>query len=328
MDMAIRWKNKFSQSVKNFGREFAAKAGNPEHTLAILAVALVFFCIELIIEQWLFDNDFIVDLLGAATGVLSILLLRFAVVNARLYRDLRNSSETLERRVSEIAHEFQTPIAILKGNLGILADTGSPSRARERTDIFATVTATLDRLSRLVCTLLDVAKLEAPGHALERETFDARMLAREICEDCALLADDRGVSIVCHTIEEAAPIAGSRDRLKEVLLNLVGNALKYTPRGGAITIAVSAVCRANLVDSVEIAVTDTGCGIAPENIAHIFERLYRIPGGDDENGEAIGGTGLGLYLSKQIVEAHGGVIAVESELGRGSRFVVRLPGAE
>ncbi len=328
MDMAIRWKNSFkkaAQPLRNFGREFAAKASSPEHTIAIIGAALIFFCIELIIEQWFFDNDFIVDLLGAATGALSILLLRFAIVNSRLYRELRDSSEKLERRVSEIAHEFQTPITILKGNLGILAaePLESSSREAERVDILATATTTLDRLSRLVRTLLDVAKLDAPNHALDRKTLNVGLLVQEICGDCKLLADDCGIALSCNTVNENISVVANRDQLKEVLLNLLGNALKYTPRSGTISVTVSRRADfAGFVDSVEISVADTGCGIAPENLAHIFERFYRIAGDDNR---AIGGTGLGLYLSKQTVEAHGGSIAVESEVGRGSRFIVYLP---
>jgi len=273
------------QPARNFGREFAVKAGLPEHTIAVLAAALVFFCIELIIEQWLFDNDFIVDLLGATTGALAILLLRFAAVNSRLYRNLRESSETLERRVSEIAHEFQTPIAILKGNLGILADAPSPPydtlEAAERAGILQTASTTLDRLSRLVRTLLDVAKLGAPNHAITYELLNANALAQEICEACSLLAQDRGIVISFGASEKAASIMANRDQMKEVLLNLLGNALKYTPRGGTISVEVA---RAN--GFVEIAVADTGCGIAPENLAHVFDRFYRIA--DGESGGAAG----------------------------------------
>jgi signal transduction histidine kinase len=319
MDMAIKWRNNLRDNLKSFGREFAAKAGSPEHTLAILAAALVFFCIELLIEQCLFDNDLIVDILGAATGVLAILLLRFAVANARLYRELRANSETLERRVSEIAHEFQTPIAILKGNLAILAEP--PPAPGERASVFEAAATTLDRLSRLVRTLLDVAKLHAPQRALARETIDANALVGEICEDCARIAEDRGIMLGFVEANEPAVITADRDQLKEVLLNLVGNALKYTARGGSISIEIGR--RSN---SIEIAVADTGCGIAPENLPHVFQRFYRIAG-DDEDGAPISGTGLGLYLSKQIIEAHGGTVTAESEVGRGSRFIVRLPAA-
>lgn len=328
MDMAIKWKDKFLQSVKNFGRELAVKTGSPEHTLTILAAALVFFCIELALEQWLFDNDFIVDILGAATGALSILLLRFAVVNARLYREAKTNSEILERRVSEIAHEFQTPIAILKGNLGILAES-PPTNSSEWTDTLATASTTLDRLSRLVRTLLDVAKLHAaPNHVLARERLDARSLVQEICEDCSLLAEDRGIMLSFDADNSATPVMviADRDKIKEVLLNLLGNAIKYTPRGGAISVEV-----VRRDDFVLMSVTDTGSGITPENLPHIFERFYRIAGGGEDSSNAhdgsLGGTGLGLYLSKQIVEAHGGMIIAESEFGRGSRFTVRLPTA-
>ena len=206
----------------------------------------------------------------------------------------------MEPSLANVAHEFQTPLAILRGNIEILAGDGNDDKVRAA----RIAQATIEYLSRLIDSLLKTAR--------ESGAVELAALIREVYDDCALLAEDKNIDFVVAS--ENVVVAGDRDRLKEVLLNLVSNALKYTPRGGRIAVDVKGV------DCAEIVVEDTGIGISPENLPRIFERFYRIPGTGD-----VRGTGLGLHICKQIIEAHGGTISVESELGRGSRFIVRLP---
>ena len=112
------------------------------------------------------------------------------------------------------------------------------------------------------------------------------------------------------------PVIGNADQLREVIMNLLSNALRHTPRGGSISLDVRATD-----DTAEVGVADTGVGIAAENIGRIFERFYRIEGGDSD----VPGSGIGLYLCRQIAQNHGGTITAESVPGRGSRFTLRLP---
>jgi signal transduction histidine kinase len=231
--------------------------------------------------------------------------------------------------LADVAHEFQTPLAILRGNIEILASLNAASSAKRRA---ATIAQTaIDGLSRLVANLLKTTHVE-PIYA----HFDITALLEEVYYDCALLAEDAGISFSLWIADDAEAISlcGDRDKLKEVLLNLLSNALKHTPSGGDISLAMK-----KADGQLEIMVADTGSGIAPENLPHIFERLYTIPAITAHNafindGAGSGanlinsiptGHGLGLYLSKRIVEAHDGAINVASEPGQGSRFTITLP---
>lgn len=253
-----------------------------------------------------------------------------ALENARLYEALREHSEDLERRVVEkterikemydaqskfltdIAHEFQTPISILKGNLSLLAKIAPTEKAAARSKQAAALyvaNTTLDRLSRLVTNLLDIAKLNFSRQKFRKEIIDVGKLLEDAREDCAILAEDKNISI--SLVSETSFVAGDKDKLKEVLLNLLSNALKHTPGGGSISLTAK-----HDGENIEIAVVDTGIGIPPENLPNIFERFYKI---EDS------GNGIGLHLCRQIIEAHSGTIIALSEPGKGSRFVIHLP---
>lgn len=260
-----------------------------------------------------------------------------AIENAQLYATLREHAAALEHRVAEkterlkemyraqskfladLAHEFQTPIAILTGNLGLLSKNIEQS---ERTNALYVAMTTLDRLSRLVQNLLDIARLNFSKNGLLKRMVAVNHLLKEIREDCAILAEDKGVALVSSDADppgtaENIFIAGDKDKLKEVLLNLVSNALKHTPASGTISLAAR-----RTGDVAEIVVADTGRGIAPENLSRVFERFYKI---DKRGISETTGNGIGLHICRQIVEAHGGTIVAESEPGRGSRFVIHLP---
>ena len=140
-------------------------------------------------------------------------------------------------------------------------------------------------------------------------------LLQETCDDCSILAKDRSVAL---SLEESSGfVLGDRDKLKEVLLNLVSNALKHTAAGGLVVLSAR-----RGEGEVEVVVADSGKGIPSKNLPLIFERFYRINDGVSE------GAGLGLHLCRKIVEAHGGTIVAESSMGQGSRFVIHLPIVE
>jgi signal transduction histidine kinase len=216
---------------------------------------------------------------------------------------------------ADLAHEFRTPLAILREHVELLDRT-----KRFREDSVRVMSATVDRLSRLVDGLLETARWRSIG-AHDRDLVNVALLLEEICEECAILAESQNVAL--SATAEPISLRGDCDKLKEVILNILSNALKHTPAGGAIRLT------ARLHGGeAEIAVADTGVGIAAEDIPHIFERFYRTGGdarADTLHDAPSHGTGLGLYISRQIVEAHGGTITVKSALGKGSRFTVRLP---
>lgn len=211
------------------------------------------------------------------------------------------------RALADVAHEFQTPLAILKANLEVV----SGRRKGDATGALNIMGATLDRMSRLVQYSLASAR-EYSTWRLLNETVNIEDLIKEIYDDCAILAEDKEIALSCES--DAGIVRGDRDRLKEVILNLIGNALKHTAVGGSITVTGK-----NMVRWVEIIVRDTGAGIPKEDLPYIFERFYRI------RSDEVTGAGIGLDICRRVVEAHGGSMSVQSEFGSGSRFTVILP---
>jgi signal transduction histidine kinase len=249
-----------------------------------------------------------------------------AIENALLYEAVKQHSEELERRVAErteriramyhdqskfladLSHEFKTPLAILRMHF----DAGAGLAGAEQRKARYVMETTLDRLSRMVVMLLDSARFNFSQASAPKQRVDLKPLLMGACEDFAGIANDKGIKLTVRS--EQISVAGDEDRLKEVILNLLSNALKHTPAGGSISF------RARKVDGeAEIVIEDNGSGIPPKNLDRIFERFYRIE--DD----ASSGTGIGLHLCRQIIEAHGGTITAESDAGKGSRFIIRLP---
>lgn len=251
-----------------------------------------------------------------------------ATENARLYETLRRYSKELEGRVSEktariramketqskflvnVAHEFQTPIAILIGNIEMLARTASE---KDRQMVYV-IEATLGRLSRLVNDLLDTAKLNfSKSDGSLKQIIDVKQLVEGARDDCLILAGRQRIKLFATS--EKIFVLGDRDKLREVLLNLISNALKHSSNGGIVMLDAK-----QKEENAEITVTDTGWGISAEKLPQIFDRFYRI----DHRG-INQGVGLGLYICRQIIEAHQGTITVESEEGKGTQFTICLP---
>ena len=249
-----------------------------------------------------------------------------AIENAWLYEAERRHGEELEERVRErtekiqrmqeaqakfltdVSHELQTPMAVFGCNMEILEG----KRKGNKKAALGVMAETLARMSGMIGHLLAAARLNFSKEKLHKEEILVENLLEEAYHDCCILAEDKG--ILLSYASEPVRIAGDRERLKEVVLNLISNALKHTMRGGRIVLRGT---RAG--ECAEVSVEDTGSGIAPEDLTHIFDRFYRIRADDSP------GTGLGLDICKKIVEMHGGSIRAESELGKGSRFVVTLP---
>jgi signal transduction histidine kinase len=168
-------------------------------------------------------------------------------------------------------------------------------------------------MSRLVNDLLLLGQVEA-GELLQRGPVAVDQLLSEVAEQVRVQADQRRVELLRS---EPTTIVADRDRLKQLLWNLVENAVRYTPPGGLIRLGMR-----REPDWVELTVADNGPGIAPEHLDHIFDRFYRV---DRARSRATGGAGLGLAIVKHIAQAHGGSVSVESTVGQGSTFLVRLP---
>lgn len=217
-----------------------------------------------------------------------------------------------QRFVADVSHELRSPLTAIRGNLDLLK-RGAASDPEEQAQVFEALDSEVARMSRLVSDLLLLARSDA-GVNLIKHPVELDTLLLEVYRQAQVMA--KGVRVTLGA-EDQAIIEGDRDRLKQVLLNLVDNALKYTPQGGEITLALT-----KDAEWVRIAVQDTGIGISVESIPHLFDRFYRV---DKARSRDAGGTGLGLAIAKSVVDAHNGKITVESEPGKGSTFTVWLP---
>jgi heavy metal sensor kinase len=217
------------------------------------------------------------------------------------------------RFTSDASHELRTPVSV------ILAQTQMAlSRQRPASDYRESLEAcqrAAQRMRKLTESLLALARLDAGQEPMKNEPFDLSRVARECVELVRPLAVERGLDVHCEL--PAVPCLGDAERIGQVATNLLTNAIQYTRNGGKIQISTAAQN-----GSAVLTVTDTGTGIPPEDLPHIFERFYRA---DKSRSRLQGHSGLGLAICKAIVDAHGGTIDVSSQPGAGSSFVVKLP---
>lgn len=227
-----------------------------------------------------------------------------------------DDQEALRRRLtSDVAHELRTPLATLQSHLEALLDgVWQPDAAR-----LAGLHEEVTRLNRLVGDLERLARLEAGAVSPERRRTDVVALVRGIVRNHEAQFLAAGVALRCPA-EDAAPVEVSvdPDRISQAVINLLANALKFTPAGGSVEVTAAAAG-----GGAAISVHDTGIGIPAGDLAHVFERFYRA---DASRGRAGGGAGIGLTITRALVEAHGGTVSAESEPGKGSTFTISLPG--
>ena len=233
----------------------------------------------------------------------------------RMSEELENLENSRRDLVANVSHELKTPIAAIRAHLENLLD-GVESPEPETLQVMLTQS---ERLGRLVEQLLDLSRLESGEVPLHREPMSLAPLVSQVVSEIQVSRPDRTVSLESEVTEELPPVQADRERVHQVLFNLVDNAVRFTPPGGAVTVSAH-----THNGSVEVAVTDTGVGIGPEHLPRLFERFYRV---DPARSREDGGTGIGLAIARSVVEAHGGHIHAESRLGQGSVFTFDLPVA-
>jgi signal transduction histidine kinase len=231
----------------------------------------------------------------------------------RMLERLDASYQHASRFSADAAHELRTPLAIMRGELELLATEDLPEDQLGAIDNILGETA---RLSQIVESLIALGQMDSTAGKRAHLAVDLHALAAETIDQMRLLAVDKDITIEAPAGVHAIA-AGDRDRLKQVLVNLLDNAIKYTPPGGRIAVEVEVAG-----DSAVLSVKDTGVGIAPESLPLIFDRFFRVT---TDRGEA--GAGLGLAIVKSICAAHGGSVTAESTPGVGSIFKVILPQA-
>jgi two-component system OmpR family sensor kinase len=239
-------------------------------------------------------------------------LARLATIFNEMLASIESSYLAQQRFVSDASHELRAPLTAIQGNLELL-NRHKAMPETEREEALAEMTRETERLTRLVADLLALARADA-GVPLKHRLIDLDEVVLDSFRSARQLA--RGQTLVLDPFEPIQ-VNGDEDRLTQLLLILIDNALKYTPEGGRVTVGL------RLDDvGVELLVRDTGVGIAPADVPHVFERFYRADPGRSRDP---GGTGLGLPITQWIVEQHGGTITLESQPGHGTLVSVLLP---
>jgi heavy metal sensor kinase len=232
----------------------------------------------------------------------------------RMIVRLEDAFQNSKRFVADASHELRTPLTILRGELeNLVEDRSLNAEVRERA---ASLFEEAVRLSRIVEQLFTLSRLDAGEAQAEWSRFDLAGMAKNTAEQMGLLAVDKKISIECDA-NQPVLVEGDSARLKQVVVNLLDNAIKYTPESGKIQLRVQAINGHAILE-----VEDNGVGIPHEALPHVFERFYRV---DQIRSGDFEGAGLGLSIAKAICSAHGASIETESAVGKGSRFRVKLP---
>lgn len=254
------------------------------------------------------------------------------ITESRLAEEaLRHSYEELEKKnkrlheldqlkdnfISTVSHELRTPLAIIKQFSGILSDEIPGKLTEEQKQYVEIIRTSTDRLVRLINDLLDIAKIESGAVVLKRTLVEMGRMAHNVIFALQPQADQKHIELRADFHEPLPSIYFDSEKIVQVLTNLIGNAIKFTPAHGRITVSIT-----EKEKEVEFSVADTGPGISPEDMGKVFKRFQQF---GRTAGSGAKGTGLGLAISKQLVEMHGGKIWVESKDGAGSRFIFTLP---
>jgi signal transduction histidine kinase len=235
---------------------------------------------------------------------------------------LRELAEMREEFLALTTHDLRSPLTVISGVISFFTSGRLGELSPEQKNMVQMMERNTQNLIELVNDLLDAAKLESGTLQLELVDVDLRALVGEICESFVQLTREKGLTLVLENAPANLPnfVRADRAKLRRVIVNLLSNALKFTPKGGHVSVRVELAGD----DLARIAVADTGVGIAPEDLPLLFDK-YEQARHRATRGEK--GTGLGLYITRQLVELHGGKIGVESEVGRGSTFFFTLPVA-
>ncbi len=237
----------------------------------------------------------------------------------RMTVKLETNEEMRQRLIGDVAHELRTPLTVISGSMeGLMDGVLEPTQKT-----FEMVYRQADRLERLVDDLQQLHFLESGEMEMNIQTLDLKLFLEKIMETLAFKFEEQGVELKFIFPEEPIQALADVDRLSQIMINLLSNALRYTPQGGSVRISVEKLPRA---ENVVISVSDTGIGIPQKDIPHIFDRFYRV---DGSRSRSDGGSGIGLTITKRLVQAQGGKIWAESAgIEKGATFRFTLPLAE
>ncbi|MCX5800077.1 MAG: ATP-binding protein [Candidatus Eisenbacteria bacterium] len=254
-----------------------------------------------------------------------------AIENARLYRELEEHAKRVEEAaqrmkelnelksnfVSTVSHELRTPLTSIKAYVETLIENVGAKNATMQREFLGIINEETERLARLIDAILDLSQLESGTFRIRKEVFDVNKVVKEVADILHSIVQKRNITLNVELPEKAVLLEADRDLVKQVIINLSGNATKFTPEGGNVYLAVHSEG-----PMVRVVVQDTGVGIPVEHLGKIFDRFYQV---DSSMAREYGGAGLGLTICKSIMEWHGGSIEVESQEGQGSKFIAVFP---
>jgi two-component system, OmpR family, phosphate regulon sensor histidine kinase PhoR len=230
--------------------------------------------------------------------------------------ELRGLQTMRKELIGNISHEFRTPLAGIRAIVETLQD-GALNEPQVARDFLVKIRGEVDRLTQMVAELTDLSRIESGRTELKKQALNINELILEVMEQLIPLANRGKLKMETHLAENLPVIMADRDNIRQVISNLLHNAVKFTPAGGSITVTTSC-SNHDIITSV----ADTGTGIAPEDLPHVFERFFKA-----DRARSDGGTGLGLAIVKHTIQTHGGQVRAESVPGKGSTFTFTLPQA-
>jgi signal transduction histidine kinase len=236
----------------------------------------------------------------------------------RFQRRLKELDRMKSDFVSNVSHELRTPLTAIKGSVDNMLDGITGSLNEKQTRYLVRIKSNADRLGRLITDLLDLSKIEAGKIDLRPAYLAVNLLAREVVEVLRSVAGEKLINLEVTSPEDDVQTWGDKDKIVQILMNLIGNAVKFTPVNGEVKVAIEKLDSA----WVRVSVADTGPGIPAEEAAKIFDKFYQV---EQSNKQKTRGTGLGLAISRALVEMHGGKIWIEDGMDGGSVFCFTLP---
>ena len=238
------------------------------------------------------------------------------VLSGRVLRPIKAAVDAQRAFVADASHELRTPVAVVRTNAEILERHIEAGRIGEvDSQAVRDILSETERLGRLVGQMLTLAEVDAGQQIVRRSPLELGELAEDVYRSLKTLSATKGVGFELNLVGEAW-VSGDRDRLREVLVTVIDNAIKYTPAGGHVDVTVESAHR-----RARVTVADTGAGIPKALLGHVFTRFYRV---DRARSRDEGGTGLGLAIAREVVQAHGGDMRIESDSGRGTRVTIEL----
>ena len=233
------------------------------------------------------------------------------------HRKLKELDELKSRFFANISHELRTPLTLLLAPLESLVVQSRSTMAPQTQELLVTMQANGMRLLKLINDLLDLVRLESGKIGVRREPLDVELFIRGLVQNVRRVADDKRITLQAHVTEEVGTILADRDKWEKILLNLVFNAVKFTPARGVVEVRAE-----KIGEELQLQVRDTGMGISKENLSNVFSRFWQA---DTSAQRKFQGAGIGLALVKELVEVQSGTVTVDSEVNKGTTFTIRLP---